>query len=489
LSPKHAQSEIRADLKAVGRNTAIYGAGSVISKAVSFLLIPLYTQFLTGYEVGIIVLLEVVEALYNSAAPLGLINSLWRFFHIERERGKEKELMASNYLFILAVNVLLFLALAAGSHWVARVYLSNGAYSTILRWFFLALFLGLSRVFLLSLLRIYEKAVQFIVLAIADFVILLALSIWFVAGLGLGIEGVIYAKVIASALMFLLTAAYVGRRYGFRFETSIVRRSIRYGFPLIAHGVALLVLALSDRVLIKQLISVESSGVYGISYKFGMMMNMVLVTPFVQAWQPLMFRLEKQPNQKETYQRVALHFIQIAVIAWLVISVVSKYLVWLSSPEQYYGGIIIIPWIAFSYLLYGWQNIFKAGALLNNETGKIARYTTLSAILNVALNLVIIPEWGLQGAAVTTVISYLLMVILVYKLSQESLPVQWRWQKMMIILLLGATFVVVSAYDASGTAANILKDVGLIILLPVCMLLFRLVSPGEIKGLLRELRQ
>ncbi len=483
------RNQVTSELKKVSKNALIYSFGNITSKAVSFLLIPVYTQFLSSYEVGVIVLLEVLEALYNSAAPLGMMNSLWRYFSIEQERNKERHLISSHYFFIMGFNVGFLLILMCGSTWVAEIYLSDNGYSSLIKWFFLAIFLGLSRVFILSLFRIYEKAIQFTALAIVDLLILVTLSVWFVVKLKLGIEGVIYAKLISSAIMFVVTAVYVTWRFGMRIEIGIMRRSIKYGFPLIFHGIALLILSLSDRVLIKEFLSVEKSGIYGISYKFGMIMNMVLVTPFIQAWQPVMFRLENKSNQREIYNRVALHFIQIATIAWLLVSVIAKYLVKIASPEEFHAGVIIIPWVAFAYLLYGLQNIFKAGALLGNETAKMSSYTSLSAGLNILLNIIMIPVWGIGGAALATVVSYLFMMALVYNLSQKCLHISWRWRKMLTILFLGCFFVIASLFDFKNIFQNLLKDSALLILLPLCMTSSKLVSLREIREFITEFRK
>jgi len=374
-------SLVNHDIKRIGKNTFIYSVGNIGVKSVSFLLIPLYTHYLSTYEVGIVVLLELLEVLFNYLAPLGILNALWRFFNIEQKEGNVNKYISSIFFFILGVNTVFLVIFILLAHWTAKFYLCDESFTNLLRVFFVVLFLGLSRIFMLTLLRIYEKAFQFIVFVFTDFLLLLVLTIWFVIGLNLGLWGVIWAKIITASLISILTLIYVLKQYGFRYDHQNIIRALRYGFPLVFHGISLLILTMSDRYFIKALISIETAGVYGIAYKFGMIMNMVLVTPFVQAWRPILFRLENDPNQKLTYKKVALHYVQIATPVWLMISVISKYIAKLTTTEEYYSGIIIIPWIAFAYLLYGLQNVFTAGALINNKTLKMTGYTMFSAAI------------------------------------------------------------------------------------------------------------
>jgi len=241
------------------------------------------------------------------------------------------------------------------------------------------------------------------------------------------------------------------------------------------------VLSMSDRFFIKEIISVEASGVYGISYKFGMILNMIFVVPLMQAWHPILFRLENAPEQKVTYQKIALYYVQIGSLLMLAVVVASKYLLKLTTTAEYHSGIIIVPWIALSYLLFGLQNFFKAGALIHNKTIQMTQYGLLAAVLNIILNLVMIPAFGILGAAIATTLSYFVMIVLILRLSQKHLHINWLWKKMIPVILLGMIFSWLGLIDLNDLTRNFVKDGSILILLPVLMILLKLVSLKEIK--------
>ena len=477
--------QINTEIKKVGKNALIYSCGNIAVKIVSFLLIPVYTYYLTIHDVGIIVLLELIELFYGYCATLGIPTAIYRYFYNVQNEGREKKYLSSNYLFMLGANTILLIILLVTSKISAKYLLSDNNLAHLLQVFFIALYLGLSRMFLFALLRIKERPVFFIILVFSYFLMIMSLTIWFVLGLNLGLWGVVWAKLITSGLMFLFSFIWLVTQNGFFYDFNDVKLSLSYGMPLVFHGISLVILSMSGRYFIKELISVEANGIYGIAFKFGMIINMILVTPFMQAWQPLLFKLGKTPEQKLTYQKTALYFVQIGTLIWLTVSVLGKYLLKWTTIEPYHEGIIIIPFIAFSYFFYGLQDVFKAGALLNNKTLAIAKCGMAAAVFNIILNIILIPRFALLGAAYATVLSYIFLMFLVLFLSTKYLKVNWLWKKMTAIVILGVLIFLLSLKDVGGAEITFVKDCFIIILLPVLMISFKLVSIFEVKRFLR----
>ncbi len=472
---------VETELKNVSKNTFIYGIGNVAVKSVTFFFIPLYTHYLSIFEVGIIVLLELLEVLYIASAPLGIFGGLWRFFNPEKKAGREREFISTHVLFIFAVNAVLCTILFISASFISEVYLSAPHLTGLVRVHAIVLFMGLSRTILFTLFRIYEQAFRFITFVFIDFSLLILITLYFVLGLDLGLRGVIYAKVITGSLAFIFALFYIFKQFGLHYFHDYIVRSLRFGFPLMFNAISLLVLSTSDRFFIKEIISVEASGIYGISYKFGMILNMIFVVPLVQAWHPILFRLENAPEQKVTYQKIALYYVQIGVLLMLGIVIASKYLLKITTIQEYHYGIIIVPWVAFSYLLFGLHNIFKAGALIHHKTLQMTQYGVLAAVLNIILNLVLIPAIGILGAAIATLLSYFVMVIFTFRLSQKHLHINWLWKKMIPVISLGMFFSLLGIIDLKNLQMNLSKDASVLVLLPVLLLLFKLVSLREIK--------
>ena len=165
----------------------------------------------------------------------------------------------------------------------------------------------------------------------------------------------------------------------------------------------------------------------------------------------------------------------------LAIVIASKYLLKITTIEEYHYGIIIVPWVALSYLLFGLQNIFKAGALIHNKTIQMTQYGALAAVINIVLNSVLIPTFGILGAAIATALSYFVMIVFTLRLSQKHLHVHWLWKKMIPVILLGMIFSWLGSIDLNELQLNFAKDATVLILLPTLMLLFKLVSLKEIK--------
>ncbi|MCH7674753.1 polysaccharide biosynthesis C-terminal domain-containing protein [candidate division KSB1 bacterium] len=111
----------------------------------------------------------------------------------------------------------------------------------------------------------------------------------------------------------------------------------------------------------------------------------------------------------------------------------------------------------------------------------MTQYGLLAAVLNIILNLVMIPAFGILGAAIATTLSYFVMIVLILRLSQKHLHINWLWKKMIPVILLGMIFSWLGIIDLQELQLNFAKDAVLLLLLPALMLLLKLVSLKEIK--------
>jgi O-antigen/teichoic acid export membrane protein len=469
------------ELKSLTKNTAIYSFGNIAVKGVAFLLVPLYTHYLTVYEVGIVVLLEVLELFYSSVAALGMSNSMWRFYNPAKQAGKEAVFFSTHFVLSLVVSPIVFIFPFLFSDLIANVYLSNDE-SSLVRVFLIISLLGMNRIYLNSVLRILERAVPFIVLALLDFMITIVVTIICIVSLELGIWGVAYGKLASVTLISIVAFAFMVKNYGIHFDGKIAWESIKYGAPLTLSSVSYIVLTLSDRFFVKELIGVAASGIYGVCYKFGMIINMIVVAPFIQSWFPVLYRAENAPEQRLIYQRVGLYYIQVLTCLWFVITVASKYTIWFATPEDYHLGISLVPVVAFAYIVYGMENIFKAGAMLANKTQQLTAIAVAMAMTNLVLNFLFISEFGLMGAAIATVLTHVVQATCVLRLSQKHLHIPWNWRKILLIPGLGAFFCLMSVLNTADMTLEIVKDLGLFICLPLVMILLKLISVHEIKS-------
>jgi len=198
------------------------------------------------------------------------------------------------------------------------------------------------------------------------------------------------------------------------------------------------ILTYIDRWMISVLDSASATGIYGISYRFGMIPGMLLVAPFIKAWRPFMYENKDRETRQGVYQKMITYFTVISCVLWLGISVYSREMLTLFTTGAYVNGYIIIPFIALSQLIYGLGWIVIASLAVKNKTFFIGFITFLGAVINILLNLWWIPLFGFMGAAYSTVAAFSFIFVCYAFYSYRQEPIQWPVST--IFGLIGVTF-------------------------------------------------
>ena len=425
--------------------SSIYSIGNIFVKLVAFILIPLYARKLLPAEYGIVALLELVELVGKTVLTFGLTQSILRFLIHYKSEKKEHELFFSSYVFLFIINTIILGFLYLFPERLVENILSLSPENILyFRYVLIIIFSGLFQSIFVIILQAEEKAFYFITYSLFTFLLLIGLNIYKVAYLNEGVLGIVESKLYVAILNFIIVNIYFFYRFRPKYSYSILKESFSYGFPLIFVGVSLTILSLIGRYFLKIFRDIDEVGIYSMTYKFGMIINMILITPFRQAFMPLMFRLADQKDIKRLFRNFLTYFLFIGFMFFLAFSLFAREILILVTSPQYVRGYVILPLIAFSYLLFGIRIIFVGALSVNKKTKIIAYSTVAGALLNIGLNILFIPGWGMIGAAIATLVSYLFITIASYIPLQKMYVINWDWTRAGKITVTGFVLYAVS---------------------------------------------
>src|SRR5467141_1556910 len=186
------------------------------------------------------------------------------------------------------------------------------------------------------------------------------------------------------------------------------------------------VLNWSDRYFLRLYSSIEAVGIYGLGYKFGMIVVMLVSVPFMFVWNAYMFEIEKQANARQTYARVATYFMLGLCGAGLVISVFSRELIVLMADRAYWGAEQVIPVVVLAMILMCSDNVFQVGLLIQGRTGYLSVAKGIAAAVNLALNVLLIPRYGVMGAAWATAIAFAVYAVSIFLAAQRAYRIDFE---------------------------------------------------------------
>jgi O-antigen/teichoic acid export membrane protein len=278
-------------------------------------------------------------------------------------------------------------------------------------------------------LRALEASTAYVTVDTVGVLALLSLNVLFIAGMKTGLVGVLLSSLIVAAVQFIGVTAWVMKKAGFSFYRPDLMRMLRFGLPLIISNLGLFVLNFSDRFFLKQLRSFEVVGVYAVGYKFGFMMNYLVVQPFFVMWQSRMYAIHAQPEHRTIFRQVfGLYSIGL-IYAGLVMSLFGTEAVRLMVEPKFAASQDVIPIVILSYVFYGLSYYAQLGMLLTDRTRSIGVIGAAAALLNLVLNYFLISQFGMFGAAWATVLSFAFITIASYMWSQHVFPLPlgvWR---------------------------------------------------------------
>jgi O-antigen/teichoic acid export membrane protein len=465
----------------------VYGLGGVANQAVAVLLVPIYARELGTAGVGVTGVLNSTISLSLMLAGLALPQAFLRWYLLQSDTVSERRHVLGTTLAVrIAASLLSFaLVLAASLPLTAALY--DGAHLVV---FALAapivLFDSFNQI-PLSFLRAERRPGQYIRITLTRAIVGSVLIAALVVALRVGVIGVAIGSAVAATLSAGM-GAWVIVRLGVRprLDLRLARTMLAFALPLVPASIAGWILNLSDRPLL-QLLTGNTSlvGIYSLGYTIGLMANALVVQPFALAWAAAHLEISKQEGAPAAFARVLTWFTVLGAGAALGLSAIGTDAIRLLVGAEFEMSRYIVPFSAFSYVLYGGYSVVASGLGIVGRSGTVAWTMGVGAAASLALNLALIPSLGIFGAATSTLLSYLLVAALTGAASQRHYPVPWELARVAAIFVLAAGL---SAGALLGPD-HIAWRLACAIVYPALLLGLRLVRLSEASAVLRMVRR
>ena len=431
------------------RHTLIYGSGYVTMAAVSLVLVPVYTHHLSPREFGLLGLMLVLYGLMKQVYDLGFMNSVGRFFFDCKSddgdgAGELGRMRSTSLAFLAAYGGLMTAALWLFAGEWAQLLTGDSKHGGLVRIVAVTLYAEALAIVPLTLIRMQERSGLYVLITIVRFIVTLLLSVLFVAGLGWGVRGALLGNAIpAMAVLLLLLRDY---RLGLRGALSwpLLRQMLAFGLPFFPVLLSGWLIDASDRYLLELFRSREEVGYYSLAYRVGAVMQ-IGVAAFSMGWAPLRYQIFERPDAPDVYRRLTSYYVLAASFLAVALAVFAGEIIEIVAPPSYAPAAGVVGLIALAYGLYGLYLMMVTGMGVTKKTAPMAWTAALGAAVNIGLNLLVIPPWGMRAAALTTVLAYSIMVAGAWFYSQRVYPIPYDWSRITRIVVIGSVTVAIAA--------------------------------------------
>ncbi|HRB00159.1 MAG TPA: oligosaccharide flippase family protein [Ignavibacteria bacterium] len=425
-------------IKSLSKDTLIYGTNTIVGRFLGFFLVPFYTNKFLPDEYGIITIIYSYIAILNVFFSIGLESGYMKFSST-LEVGSVKENFSNPYFIVIANSFFLSTLIYLFAPELTGVFQVSQDYAYLIRYSALILFFDSIVLIPFAYLRLNNKAKSFAGIKIINISLNVILNIVLILYFNFGIEAVFISNLISSAVTFIMLIPVLRGIITFRFNKGLVKELIYFSVPYIPAGIAANIVQIIDRPILKYLTDDKTVGIYTANYKLGIFM-MLIVSMFEFAWRPFFLNNAKDPDAKKLFSKILTVFVAFASVVFLFLTVFIDNIVKMDLPfgshligEAYWSGLEIVPVILFGYLFYGMYVNFMAGIYIEKKTKYLPLITGLGAAINVISNFILIPKLSFMGAAISTLISYFVMMAGIYIVSQKFYKVNYEYKKIGII--------------------------------------------------------
>ncbi len=435
----------------LSKATAWYTIGNLFTRSIGFLLLPLYSNLINTAEFGNYSLIMSLYTILSVFYYGGLQSALSKYYLEEVNEHKQKEIFSTIFNSTLIIGVIITAVIFLMSEPIAITTTGSGDYADLISLVFAALFFESTTFIIIHLLRTKEIVRKVVGYSSFSAIINLILNIYLVYILRQGIYGIILAQLISAALLFVILLPVLRGNYIKVINLKLFKIIFVFTYPLIIAGLFSASVDVIDRFIIDHFMGKVEVGIYSFSYRIALIMN-IFVISLRSAWTPYSIRLYHEGNYTNEFGKSFTKIITVSLLIFLVVSMFIDDLfnihsngLYLFNPG-YRDGIIIIPVILIAYIFNAIVTYYSLYPYVSGTSIHFLVSDLIAFVINILLNFLLIPQYGIIGAAYATFFSYFGSALYLIFLSGKKLRIEYEPVKIIMIVIISGIVFLISKY-------------------------------------------
>jgi O-antigen/teichoic acid export membrane protein len=424
-------------VKELFRSLLIYGVGDVATSVVSLLLLPFFTKYLTPADFGMVQMLLTVEAVAKVVFRWGVDTAFMRLYYDCTTTGARQRLASTLFFFLLAVNGTLVVAALFGSPWLS-LYVTKSTTNALLVSLTILNTFGAGFFFIpYQVLRIGDQPKQYIALTFGRSAATIVARLVFVIGLGMGVFGIVISDVVVTAGMLIVLTRWFAPLIRPVFSRPVISEALAFGLPRIPHSLAQQVIGVADSYVLNAFGTLADVGLYSIGARFGLALKLFL-SAFESAWTPFFLAVMREDDAPRTFAIVSTYVIAVLVLLVSGTCVVAPELLRVLTKPAFHAAVAVVPPIVVGVMFQGFFLVGSIGLVIRKRTTIYPLTTGIAAAASVASNLLLVPRYGMMGAAWSNAIAYATLSVVTTVFSSREYPIPYEWDRLARIAAAGA---------------------------------------------------
>lgn len=387
-------------------NFLVYGLGGIISKIIPFIMLPIVTRLMPGTMFfGLNDLITTITSFASAFAIMGMYDAMYRMFFEKGDDIYRKTVCSTALAFVCCTATVVFLLLIVFRVEVARLFFEDAQYAYLVYFSAVATLCGVAHSIIAAPTRMQNQRRIFLIAntvgPILSYCVAIPLLLHGYYAIALPLAAIISAIVLDGSFYFLNCHWFSFRA----FDASMLKRLLVLGVPIMPAFLVYWIFHSCDRVMITQFLGVGEVGIYAVGAKLGAA-SQLIYTAFAGGWQYFAFATMREENQVESNSAIHEYLGAISFLAgmWMC-GLVRPLFAWL-FPVDFFPGYIVAPYLFLAPLILMLYQVVGNQFLVIKKTWPSTLILFFGAVTNVALNYLLIPKLGIEGAALATLLGY-----------------------------------------------------------------------------------
>ena len=483
------------NFKKLFSDVAVYSSGNLLVKGLSLISAPIFTRLFDPAQYGAWSYINVFVTFLTGILLLGGDNAYTRYFFLCKTEAEKQTLTATWFSFLALWSIVVVAMLLPFNRVLSEWMLGEESYRVAWVIGLASSPLMMMNLILAQALRNRFQAKAFALFNLATAILTIGLGVLFVAFFKLGVAGAVLGAATAFCLMIPLRIWVIRDLLSFSFSWQFLKQLLLFGLPLVPMNIAFWLFSNADRLMLARLASLEAVGLYSIAGSLAAVI-MLLQTAIGQSWLPHGIKVFEEDNQLASTVFVRTMVFFLAAMGLLITGFVAlaQEVIFLLVPPAYYAAYAVIPFLAAGFIFFTSAHVSVVAIMAKNKTTYIMLACWLVALINIGLNALLIPLFGIAGAGAATGISYLLFALSYSLVSRRLWPIDYPRKIMAGLIgipLLAVFLIYLIAIFGPGVLINLLLKILITILaaagLALTVLRYENLALREVPKLIKRL--
>lgn len=420
-------------------NFLVYGLGGVISKIIPFIMLPIVTRLMpnTTYF-GLNDISTIIVSFASALAIMGMYDAMFRMFFEKEDEVYKKEICSSALAFTLCTSIVIFLILLIFRKFFSVLFFSSAKYTNLLMLTAISTLIGATNSIVSAPVRFNNKRKIYLLTNTISPIISYGISIPLLLN-GYYIVALPIASIISASTIEIVFICLNRKWFSFKkIHCKYIKQMLVIALPLLPNFLIYWIFNSADKLMIAKLLGNDQVGIYAIGSKIGQI-SQLIYTAFAGGWQYFSFSTMKDDDQVEMTSNILEYLGSITIVSSMYMMTFNEVVFSLLFKDDYLLGAIVAPYLFTAPLLL---MLFQIGCnqfIIIKKTWPNLLILSSGAVLNIVLNLLLIPRIGIEGAALATLIGYIVSVGICVIVLQKMKLLKMS-KRFYIIVLLGVTY-------------------------------------------------